>query len=216
MKGSFREAKAAVYKMRGVILVVSGPAGSGKGTVCKLLRDSGDFVLSVSRTTRAPRPGEVNGVDYITYTHDEFRQAVMDGEMLEYTEYCGNFYGTPKAPVLECLNSGKDMLLEIEVEGAKQIKRAFPEAVLVMLLPPSYDVQCQRLVDRGTETREVIERRLSGTREELRALDIYDYVIYNYDDGQERAADDFLAIVRAEKKSLRRRKDVYKRYFGDE
>ena len=85
-----------------------------------------------------------------------------------------------------------------------------------MLLPPSYDVQCQRLVDRGTETREVIERRLSGTREELRALDIYDYVIYNYDDGQERAADDFLAIVRAEKKSLRRRKDVYKRYFGDE
>ena len=200
----------------GLLIVLSGPTGSGKGTVRKIIDAKKHFEFSVSATTRALREGEVNGVDYITYTHDEFRQAVMDGEMLEYTEYCGNFYGTPKAPVLECLNSGKDMLLEIEVEGAKQIKRAFPEAVLVMLLPPSYDVQCQRLVDRGTETREVIERRLSGTREELRALDIYDYVIYNYDDGQERAADDFLAIVRAEKKSLRRRKDVYKRYFGDE
>ncbi len=201
---------------KGLLIVLSGPTGSGKGTVRKIIDAKKHFEFSVSATTRALREGEVNGVDYITYTHDEFRQAVMDGEMLEYTEYCGNFYGTPKAPVLECLNSGKDMLLEIEVEGAKQIKRAFPEAVLVMLLPPSYDVQCQRLVDRGTETREVIERRLSGTREELRALDIYDYVIYNYDDGQERAADDFLAIVRAEKKSLRRRKDVYKRYFGDE
>lgn len=201
---------------KGLLIVLSGPTGSGKGTVRKIIEAKKHFEFSVSATTRALREGEVNGVDYITYTHDEFRQAVMDGEMLEYTEYCGNFYGTPKAPVLECLNSGKDMLLEIEVEGAKQIKRAFPEAVLVMLLPPSYDVQCQRLVDRGTETREVIERRLSGTREELRALDIYDYVIYNYDDGQERAADDFLAIVRAEKKSLRRRKDVYKRYFGDE
>lgn len=201
---------------KGLLIVLSGPTGSGKGTVRKIIDAKKHFEFSVSATTRALREGEVNGVDYITYTHDEFRQAVMDGEMLEYTEYCGNFYGTPKAPVLECLNSGRDMLLEIEVEGAKQIKRAFPEAVLVMLLPPSYDVQCQRLVDRGTETREVIERRLSGTREELRALDIYDYVIYNYDDGQERAADDFLAIVRAEKKSLRRRKDVYKRYFGDE
>jgi guanylate kinase len=201
---------------KGLLIVLSGPTGSGKGTVRKIIEAKKHFEFSVSATTRALREGEVNGVDYITYTHDEFRQAVMDGEMLEYTEYCGNFYGTPKAPVLECLNSGRDMLLEIEVEGAKQIKRAFPEAVLVMLLPPSYDVQCQRLVDRGTETREVIERRLSGTREELRALDIYDYVIYNYDDGQERAADDFLAIVRAEKKSLRRRKDVYKRYFGDE
>ena len=201
---------------KGLLIVLSGPTGSGKGTVRKIIDAKKHFEFSVSATTRALREGEVNGVDYITYTHDEFRQAVMDGEMLEYTEYCGNFYGTPKAPVLECLNSGRDMLLEIGVEGAKQIKRAFPEAVLVMLLPPSYDVQCQRLVDRGTETREVIERRLSGTREELRALDIYDYVIYNYDDGQERAADDFLAIVRAEKKSLRRRKDVYKRYFGDE
>ena len=171
---------------KGLLIVLSGPKGSGKGTVRKIIEAEKHFEFSVSATTRALREGEVNGVDYITYTHDEFRQAVMDGEMLEYTEYCGNFYGTPKAPVLECLNSGRDMLLEIEVEGAM------------------------------TETREVIERRLSGTREELRALDIYDYVIYNYDDGQERAADDFLAIVRAEKKSLRRRKDVYKRYFGDE
>ena len=201
---------------KGLLIVLSGPTGSGKGTVRRIIESKKHFEFSVSATTRALREGEVDGVDYIVYTHDDFRQAVMDGEMLEYTEYCGNFYGTPKAPVLDCLNAGRDMLLEIEVEGAKQIKRAFPEAVLVMLLPPSYDVQCQRLVDRGTETHEVIERRLSGTREELKALDIYDYVIYNYDGGQERAADDFLAIVRAEKKSLRRRKDVYKRYFGDE
>ena len=201
---------------KGLLIVLSGPTGSGKGTVRRIIESKKHFEFSVSATTRALREGEVDGVDYIVYTHDDFRQAVMDGEMLEYTEYCGNFYGTPKEPVLDCLNAGRDMLLEIEVEGAKQIKRAFPEAVLVMLLPPSYDVQCQRLVDRGTETREVIERRLSGTREELKALDIYDYVIYNYDGGQERAADDFLAIVRAEKKSLRRRKDVYKRYFGDE
>lgn len=205
-----------MQKEKGLLIVLSGPTGSGKGTVRKIIETKKHFEFSVSATTRALRDGEVDGVDYIVYSHNDFRQAVMDGEMLEYTEYCGNFYGTPKAPVIECLNSGNDMLLEIEVEGAKQIKRAFPEAVLVMLLPPSFEVQCKRLHERGTEPLEVIEKRLSGTHEELKALDIYDYVIYNYDGGQERAAEDFIAIIRAEKKSLRRRKDVYKRYFGEE
>jgi guanylate kinase len=201
---------------KGLMIVISGPAGSGKGTVNAHLLRTGEYVYSISATTRAPRPGEVDGVNYYFISREEFEKRIAAGDMLEYTEYCGNYYGTPKKEALEVLESGKNLILEIEVEGAKQIKRAFPEAVLVMLLPPSFEVQCQRLQDRGTETREVIERRLSGTREELKALDIYDYVVYNYDGGQERAADDFLAIIRAEKKSLRRRKDVYKRYFGDE
>lgn len=202
------------HNEKGLLVVFSGPAGSGKGTVRKIIESKQHFEFSVSATTRALRPGEVDGVDYIVYTHDEFRKAIADNNMLEYTEYCSNFYGTPKAPVLECLDAGKDMLLEIEVDGASQVKRAFPEAVLVMLLPPTHEKQRERLEKRNTEPPEVIEERLEITRKELEFIDIYDYVIYNYDGGEEAAADDFLAIIRAEKCANRRRIAVKDSYFG--
>ena len=142
---------------KGILLVVSGPAGSGKGTVLKeLMAKSGDFVYSVSATTRAPRPGEVNGVNYHYLTSEDFEERIASGGMLEYTRYCDNYYGTPKKEAEEVLESGKNLILEIEVEGAENVKRLYPEAVLIMLLPPSFAVQEARLRGRGTETEEVI------------------------------------------------------------
>ena len=126
---------------KGLMIVISGPAGSGKGTVNAHLLSSGEFVYSVSATTRAPRPGEVDGVNYRFISRDEFLSRIATGDMLEYTEYCGNFYGTPRKEAEEVLASGKNLILEIEVEGAKNIKAKYPDAVLVMLLPPSFKVQ---------------------------------------------------------------------------
>ncbi len=198
---------------RGLLIVYSGPAGSGKGTVRKIIESKKHFEYSVSATTRALRPGEEEGVDYYVYTRERFLEAIENGEMLEYAEYCQNFYGTPKAPVEKCLSEGKDIILEIEVEGAMQVKRAFPEAVLVMLLPPSYATQRARLVKRNTEPPEVIEKRLKAALHEIDYAERYDYVIYNYDGGEEAAADDFLAIIRAEKCTLKRRGAFKEKYF---
>ena len=162
---------------KGLLIVVSGPAGSGKGTVNKKLLESGEYVFSVSATTRAPRPGEVNGKDYHYITKEDFEHRIAAGEMLEYTQYCGNYYGTPLREAIEVLESGKNLILEIEVEGALNVKRLYPEAVLIMLLPPSFAVQEARLRGRGTETEEKICERLARTREELPELSHYDYVV---------------------------------------
>ncbi len=200
---------------RGLLIVYSGPAGSGKGTVRKIIESKQHFEYSVSATTRALRPGEVEGVDYYVYTKEQFKSAIENGEMLEYAEYCQNFYGTPKAPVLRCLDEGKDIILEIEVDGAMQVKRSFPEAVLVMLLPPSFEKQKERLVKRNTESPEVIEKRLTAAKREMEFVAEYDYVIYNHDGGEEKAANDFLSIIRAEKCKLARRGAVKAKYFGN-
>ena len=198
----------------GLLLVISGPAGSGKGTVNAHLLKRDDFVYSVSATTRAPRPGEVNGINYHFITKEDFLHRIEHGEMLEYTEYCGNFYGTPKKEAEDVLRSGKNLILEIEVEGAKNVKAIYPEAVLVLLLPPSYSVQEQRLRGRGTETEEKILARLERTREELKELSHYDYIVYNEDDGADRCADEIRAIVLAEKHATRRHPDAMERYFN--
>ncbi len=200
---------------RGLLIVYSGPAGSGKGTVRKIIESKQHFEYSVSATTRALRPGEIDGVDYYVYTKEQFKSAIEKGEMLEYAEYCQNYYGTPKAPVIECLENGKDIILEIEVDGAMQVKNAFPEAVLVMLLPPSFEKQRERLEKRNTETPDVIEKRLTAAKREIDFVEEYDYVIYNHDGGEEKAANDFLSIIRAEKCRLRRRGAVKAKYFGD-
>ncbi len=198
---------------KGLLIVVSGPAGSGKGTVLgALLRDE-KYRFSVSATTRAPRPGEVDGVNYHYLTRDAFEERIAKGEMLEYTEYCGNYYGTPKKEAEAVLASGCNLLLEIEVEGAYNVKKAYPEAVLIMLLPPSFAVQEQRLRNRGTETEEKICERLARTREEVPCVTDYDYVIYNHDGKIEEAVADIRAIVRAETCALTRNKDAAKRYF---
>lgn len=198
---------------KGLLIVISGPAGSGKGTVNAKLLQSDGFAYSVSATTRAPREGEVDGKNYHFISTWEFERRIRDGEMLEYTNYCGNYYGTPLKEAEEVLESGKNLILEIEVEGALNVKRIYPEAVLIMLLPPSFAVQEARLRGRGTETEEKIRERLSRTREELPEIYHYDYVVYNKDGGVDACADDIRAIVRAEQCAVRRHPDASERYF---
>ncbi len=198
---------------KGLLIVVSGPAGSGKGTVNGILLQSPDFAYSVSATTRAPRPGEVDGVNYHFITKEDFEGRIARGEMLEYTSYCGNYYGTPLREAMEVMESGRNLILEIEVEGAQNVKRLYPEAVLIMLLPPSFAVQEARLRGRGTETEEKILARLERTREELALVDRYDYIVYNYDDGAGKCADDICAIVHAEQNAARRHPEAKTDYF---
>ena len=199
---------------KGLMLVVSGPAGSGKGTVNAMLLEREDFAFSVSATTRAPRPGEVDGVHYHYITREEFLARIDSGDMLEYTEYCGNFYGTPLKEAEEVMQSGKNLILEIEVEGARNVKAKYPDAVLVLLLPPSYSEQEARLRGRGTETEEKILLRLARAKEEVALADCYDYVVYNFDGKARDAADQILSIVEAEKLSIRRNPDVAKNYLN--
>ena len=198
---------------KGLMIVVSGPAGSGKGTVLADLRRDKAFAYSVSATTRAPRPGEVDGEHYYFLTREEFKKKIARGEMLEYTEYCGNLYGTPKKEAERVIESGKHLLLEIEVQGAKNIKRAFPHAVTVMLLPPSFAVQEQRLRDRGTESEERILGRLERTKEELQDLSDYDYIVLNPDGGIADATAQIRAIVKAAESAAERFPDLAKHYF---
>ena len=200
-------------KDKGLIVVVSGPAGSGKGTVMKYIKENPDFVFSISRTTRYTREGEVDGVHYYFVTKEEFKQKLLEDDFLEHTEYCGEFYGTPKSLVYEQLEKGKNVILEIEVDGAMQIKAKCPDAVLIMLLPPSFSVQEARLRGRGTDPEDKILKRLEQTRRELTLVDHYDYVIINEDNKAKEAADDIFTIVRSEKLSAKRKPDIAKIYF---
>ena len=198
---------------KGLLIVISGPAGSGKGTVCSHLLKTGDFAFSVSATTRAPRPGEQNGINYHFISKEEFINRINDGDMLEYTEYCGNFYGTPKKEAEAVLDSGKNLILEIEVEGARNVKEKYPEAILILLLPPSFATQEQRLRGRGTETEEKILARLEQTKSELKFANCYDYVVYNYDGMDLDAAKKIFSIIDAEKSSVKRNTQIEKNYF---
>ena len=199
---------------KGLMIVISGPAGSGKGTVNAHLLARDDFAYSVSATTRAPRPGEVNGVNYHFITREEFLSRIASGDMLEYTEYCGNFYGTPRKEAEAVLESGRNLILEIEVEGAHNVKKKYPEAVLIMLLPPSFSVQEQRLRGRGTETEEKVIARLARTKEELETANDYDYVVYNRDGKDKDAADEILSIITAERASVKRNPKIKESYFA--
>ena len=198
---------------KGLILVISGPAGSGKSTVTKYIKENPDFVFSISRTTRYTRPGEVDGVDYYFVTKDEFKQKLAEDDFLENAEYCGEMYGTPKSLVYEQIEKGKNVILEIEVEGAMQVKEKCPEAVLIMLLPPSFKVQEARLRGRGTEPEDKIQKRLEKTRKEIPFADKYDYIVFNHDNMSKETADDIFAIVRSEKLAASRNADIKKTYF---
>ena len=199
----------------GLLIVVSGPAGSGKGTVLSDLIKDENYKYSVSATTRAPRPGEVDGVNYHFLTRESFEARIARGEMLEWTEYCGNYYGTPKKEAEAVLASGCNLLLEIEVEGAANVKKTYPEAVTIMLLPPSFAEQEKRLRGRGTETEEKIGKRLNQTRRELKQLKHYDYVVYNMDGGVQQAVEQIRTILAAERLAMHRHPDVAPCYFEE-
>jgi len=180
---------------RGKLLVLSGPSGCGKGTVLReLMRGRDDMVFSVSATTRAPRPGEVDGREYYFVTRERFHEMVEQGELLEHAEFVGNCYGTPKAPVLQQLEMGRHVLLDIEVQGAAQVKKAMPEAVLVFLIPPSLGELERRLRGRGTETEEKIQQRLKTAEYEMTLSGEYDYTVVN--DEVARAAAELAEILK--------------------
>ena len=169
-------------KKQGTLVFVSGFAGTGKGTVIKeLLKRYDSYALSISATTRNPRPGEVDGREYFFKTTEEFEQMIKDNEFVEHACYVGNYYGTPKKYVQEQLAEGKDVILEIEIQGALNIKSQFPNALLLFIAPPSADVLKERLVGRGTETQEVIEQRLARAVEESMGIENYDYLVVNDD-----------------------------------
>ena len=180
-------------------MVVSGPAGVGKGTIVKLAceKAKGKIHLSVSATTRNPRPIDEEGVTYYFKTKEEFLSMIEKNEVLEWAEYVGNYYGTPRKPVEEALSKGMDVILEIEVQGAMQIKKNFPQAVLTFVAPPSREELENRLRGRGTETEEQILSRLKTAEGELSRMNEYDYIVVN--DTVEAASEDLITILRAEK-----------------
>ena len=166
---------------RGLLIVFSGPSGVGKGTVRQEIFSTPDhkFEYSVSMTTRAQRPGEVDGKDYFFRSREDFEELIRKGQMLEYAEYVGNYYGTPLTYVNETLDKGIDVFLEIEVQGALQVKKKVPDAVFIFLTPPDLNELQERLIGRGTDSEEVIAQRIERAREEIALMSEYDYAIVN-------------------------------------
>ena len=172
-----------IQKSKGILIVLSGFSGSGKGTIMKELmkKYSEQYALSISATTRSPRPGETDGVEYFFKTKEQFEKMIADDELIEYAKYVDNYYGTPKAYVEEQLAAGKDVILEIEIQGALKVKEKFPDTLLMFVTPPSAEELKNRLVGRGTETLDVIESRMDRACEEAEGMDRYDYLIVNDD-----------------------------------
>ena len=185
-------------KPQGLLLVVSGPSGAGKGTICNLLRkELPELSYSVSVTTRQPREGEVDGKDYFFKTTDQVKDMIFRGELLEYAQVYGNYYGTPKPYVQGLLNEGKDVLLEIDIQGALQIKKVFPDGVFVFVIPPSLEELRARIYKRGTDSEDVIEKRLKAATVELSYASKYDYIIVN--DVAEIATKRVMTLLEAER-----------------
>ena len=192
---------------KGLLIVISGPSGAGKGTICaNVKRALGSVRDSISVTTRDPRPGEKEGVHYYFRSVEEYQHMIAKGEFLETAEVYRNYYGTPKNAVMDRINNGNDVILEIEVQGAFQVKEKFPEAVLVFILPPSFEELKNRLVGRGTETPEVVEKRLTRAHDELKLAADYDYIIVNntIDDSTAQLA----GIIKSEKNKPFRNKEL--------
>lgn len=184
-------------KEKGKLIVISGPSGAGKSTVAfKMMEGRGDVCFSTSVTTRQPRPGEVDGREYFFIDRDRFEEMVREDQLLEHAEYVSNCYGTPRAYVEQKLAEGMNVLLDIEVQGARQVKTKMPDAVMIFLMPPSLDELKRRLEGRGTESAETIEGRLQRARQEYREADFYDYIIVN--DDVDKAAAELSAIILAE------------------
>lgn len=187
----------------GLLIIISGPSGVGKNTVLnKVLEAQKDIVYSVSGTTRKPRPGEQNGVNYFFYSWDEFQKLIDEGMLLEWAEFCGNRYGTPRRFVEDNMVHGTSVILDIDIQGAAQIRRNMPEAVKIFLVPPSWDALRERIVARGAESEAEVERRLGAAPQEIAEIEHYDYVVCN--DNLERAVEIIRAIITAEKARVSR------------
>ncbi|MFT8320881.1 MAG: guanylate kinase [Bacillus sp. (in: firmicutes)] len=196
---------------KGLLIVLSGPSGVGKGTVRKQIfsQKNNSFEYSISMTTRLPRAGEVDGVDYFFKKREEFELLIEKGKLLEYAEFVGNYYGTPVDYVRETTDKGKDVFLEIEVEGAKQVREKFPDGLFIFLSPPSLSELKNRIVTRGTETEEIINNRMNVAKEEIEMMHLYDYVVEN--DTVENACDKIKAIIIAEHCRRERVEPKYKK-----
>ena len=183
---------------KGILIVVSGFSGSGKGTLMKelLTRYPDTYALSISATTRSPREGEVDGREYFFVSKDEFEKMIAKGELIEYAKYVENYYGTPRDYVEKKLDEGKDVILEIEIQGALNVKKMFPDTLLLFVTPPSAEELKKRLVGRGTETMDVIESRMDRACEEAEGMENYDYLIVN--DSLDRCVEEMHSIIRGE------------------
>ncbi len=199
---------------KGLLTVVSGFSGAGKGTLMKgLLSKYDNYALSVSMTTRAPRPGEVDGREYFFITREQFEKNIEDGKLIEHAQYVGNYYGTPKDYVFEQLDAGKDVLLEIEIQGALQIKKRFPEALLLFVTTKDAQTLIERLKGRGTETEEVIFKRLKRAAEESEGIEEYEYLIVN--DDLETCIEDMHDIIQKAKLKASRNSEFIKKIRED-
>lgn len=193
----------------GLVVVISAPSGTGKGTLLKHLADINKNVRhSVSVTTRSPREGEIEGINYFFRTADEFKKMIENNELVEWDQYCENYYGTPRAYIDQSVEAGFDIFLEITVEGAINIRKQFPDCVLVFILPPSFEELKKRIIARGTEEASVIEKRLYQASKEITYVDRYDYIVVN--DDIDRAVRDINIILMAEKLKCNRNKDILK------
>ena len=199
---------------KGILIVLSGFSGAGKGTLMKeLLKTYDNYALSISMTTRNPRPGEEDGREYFFSTREAFEEKIAQNGLIEYAEYCGNYYGTPRDYVEEMLAAGRDVLLEIEIQGMHKVKKMFPDMLTLFVTPPSIAELEKRLRGRGTETEEVIRKRLARAAEEAKGMEDYEYLVVN-DDLQE-CVEEIHSIVKAAKRASRRNTEFINNIRGE-
>jgi len=199
--------------MQGIPIIISGPAGSGKGTVISHLLKNNDFTLSVSATTRLPREGELHGTHYFFLSMTEFDDLIAKGEMLEWAMYSGNYYGTPKKFVQDKLTTGANVILEIEVQGAWQVKQLLPDALMIFIAPPDFATLERRLRGRGTNTEDDIRTRLARAKEEFNRLDLYDYLLLTYDNKSSDTAQQIRQLIACEQYKTARASKIINNFF---
>ncbi len=191
---------------KGDLFVITGPSGVGKGTLIKSLMTKMDNLFySISATTRQPRPGEVDGKDYYFIKNDQFEEWIIKNQFLEYAKYVGNYYGTPLKPVLEQIENGLDVILEIEVQGALQVKKNYPGAIMIFVLPPSMEDLRNRLLHRSTETEKVIDDRIQRAKQEIKLIESFDYIVINED--VDKAVEELMSVIQTQKYTIKHRKD---------